>query len=91
MKKYLFGLILLTACTAKKEEAVDMQTLEVSSPISLDTTIHQEFVADIHAVQNVEIRARVKGYLDRILVDEGKQVQKGQIVFTINSQEYLAD
>jgi membrane fusion protein (multidrug efflux system) len=91
MQKYLFGLILLTACTAKKEEAVDMQTLEVSSPISLDTTIHQEFVADIHAVQNVEIRARVKGYLDRILVDEGKQVQKGQIVFTINSQEYLAD
>ena len=83
--------MLLTACTAKKEEVVEVQTLEVSTPISLDTTIHQEFVADIHAVQNVEIRARVKGYLDRILVDEGKQVKRGQIMFTINSQEYVAD
>ena len=91
MKKYLFGLILLTACTAKKEELVEVQTLEVSTPISLDTTIHQEFVADIHAVQNVEIRARVKGYLDRIFVDEGKQVKRGQVMFTINSQEYVAD
>ncbi len=91
MKKLLFGLLLLSACTTKKEEAEEIQTLEVSSPISIDTTIQQEFVADIHAVQNVEIRARVKGYLDRILVDEGKQVSKGQIMFTINSQEYVAD
>ena len=83
--------MLLTACTAKKEEVVEVQTLEVSTPISLDTTIHQEFVADIHAVQNVEIRARVKGYLDRIFVDEGKQVKRGQVMFTINSQEYVAD
>ncbi len=91
MKKYLLGLLLLASCTTKKEESIEVQTLEVSTPISLDTTIQQEFVADIHAVQNVEIRARVKGYLDRILVDEGKQVKKGQIMFTINSQEYVAD
>ena len=57
MKKLLFGLLLLSACTTKKEEAEEIQTLEVSSPISIDTTIQQEFVADIHAVQNVEIRA----------------------------------
>ena len=91
MRNYVVGLLLLTACTAKKEDVVEIQTLEVSSPISLDTTIHQEFVADIHAVQNVEIRARVKGYLDRILVDEGQQVKSGQVMFTINSQEYIAD
>ncbi len=91
MKKYLFGLLLLSACSAKKVETVEIQTLEVSTPISVDTTIQQEFVADIHAIQNVEIRARVKGYLDRIFVDEGKQVKKGQIMFTINSQEYVAD
>ena len=91
MKKYLFGFLLLAACTTKKDEAIEVQTLEVSTPISLDTTIQQEFVADIHALQNVEIRARVKGYLDRIFVDEGKQVKKGQVMFTINSQEYVAD
>ena len=51
MKKYLFGLLLLSACTAKKEEAVEIQNFEVSSPISIDTTIQQEFVADINAIQ----------------------------------------
>jgi len=91
MKKYLFGILLLSACSTEKEETVEVQTLEVSTPIAIDTTIQQEFVADIHAVQNVEIRARVKGYLDRILVDEGKQVKRGQIMFTINSQEYVTD
>jgi membrane fusion protein (multidrug efflux system) len=94
MKKFVvavLGLYLLNACTAKQAETIGLETFEVSSPIQLDTLIQQEFVADIHALQNVEIRARVKGYLDRIWVDEGKYVKKGQVMFTINNQEYLAD
>jgi membrane fusion protein (multidrug efflux system) len=94
MKKFIvavLGLYLLNACTAKQAETTGLETFEVSSPIQLDTLIQQEFVADIHALQNVEIRARVKGYLDRIWVDEGKYVKKGQVMFTINNQEYLAD
>ena len=98
MKKHLSLLVgtslilqLLSCSKNENENNVEIQTLEVSSPIQIDTLIKQEFVADINAVQNVEIRARVQGYLDKIHVDEGKEVKKGQIMFTINNQDYLTD
>ena len=53
-----------------------------------DTLIQTPYVADIQAVKNVEIRARVKGFLETIFVDEGKPVKKGQPLFKINDEEY---
>jgi membrane fusion protein (multidrug efflux system) len=43
----------------------------------------RDYVADIHARQNVELRSRVKGYLSAVHVDEGSWVKKGQLLFTI--------
>ncbi|MEQ9443717.1 MAG: efflux RND transporter periplasmic adaptor subunit [Cyclobacteriaceae bacterium] len=56
-----------------------------------DTTLYREYVADIQAVQNVELRARVQGFLERIYVDEGQEVKKGQLLFKINDEEYKAE
>jgi len=53
-----------------------------------DTVIQTPYVADIQAIKNVEIRARVKGFLETIFVDEGKPVKKGQPLFQINPEEY---
>lgn len=53
-----------------------------------DTTYTSEYVADIHSLQNVELRARVKGYIEKIHVDEGQSVKAGQLLFHISSQEY---
>lgn len=58
---------------------------------SRDVNIPLEYVANIQARQNVEIRARVEGYLEEILVDEGKEVRKGQLLFKINDAEYKAE
>ncbi|WP_285547235.1 efflux RND transporter periplasmic adaptor subunit, partial [Dyadobacter frigoris] len=55
------------------------------------TEFHRKYVGDIQAVKNVEIYARVKGYLEEVYVDEGKEVKKGQILFRINSEEYAAE
>jgi membrane fusion protein (multidrug efflux system) len=54
----------------------------------MDTTYTSEFVAEIHSLQNVEIRAKIKGYIEKIYVDEGKPVKAGQTLFSINSQEF---
>ena len=56
-------------------------------PISL----HRQYVGDIQAVRNVQIYARVKGYLENIHVDEGQEVKKGQLLFQINSEEYQTE
>lgn len=51
-------------------------------------SLPKEYVGNVHAIRNVEVRARVQGYLDNIYVDEGKFVKKGQPLFEINAQEY---
>lgn len=82
-------LILASSCATDdgKQKATEMEKFPVTSPISIDTTLPIDYVAEINAVQNVEIRARVKGYLDNIYIDEGKYVKQGQLLFTINNAE----
>ena len=93
--RILLGLFTISiALSCSNEESNNMNevhTLKISTPIQIDTLIDQDYVADIHAIQNIEIRARVKGYLDKIHVDEGKFVKKGQIMFSINNQDYLSE
>lgn len=82
-------LLLASSCSSDKgeQQVQDMGKFPVTSPIAIDTTLPIDYVAEINAVQNVEIRARVKGYLDNIYIDEGKYVKQGQVLFSINNPE----
>lgn len=80
-------MVFVCACTAEKRNIETKEMYPITQPIILDTTLAQEFVADIHAVQNVEIRSKITGFLDKVHVDEGQKVANGQLLFTINSQE----
>lgn len=79
------------ACKQKEEEKVEISKYSVTSPLVMDTSVTKEYVAQIQSLQNVEIRAQVKGYLEAINVDEGQQVRGGQILFNIMSKEYDAE
>ncbi|MDR6560677.1 MULTISPECIES: efflux RND transporter periplasmic adaptor subunit [unclassified Arcicella] len=78
----------MTACSTNKESKEKQEAFPTTNPIIIDTDYNNDYVSDIHAIKNVEIRARVKGYIDKILVDEGKSVKQGQILFCISNQEY---
>ena len=72
-------LISLTACGTKHgEEKKEAAEYVVTSPIMKDTTFLKEYVAQIQSLQNVEIRAQEKGYLETLHVDEGQKVGSGQ-------------
>ena len=85
----------VAACNNEKSTEETTETaprvLPVTSVVVRDTSLFREYVADIQAVQNVELRARVQGFLERIYVDEGQRVKKGQILFKINDEEYRAE
>ncbi|CAA9197094.1 Multidrug resistance protein MexA [Flavobacterium bizetiae] len=51
-------------------------------------TLNTDFPASIQGQQNIEIRPRVEGYIDKIYVDEGAVVKAGQPLFKINAPEY---
>jgi membrane fusion protein (multidrug efflux system) len=48
-------------------------------------------VAEIQSLQNVEVRAKVKGFIEKIYVDEGQTVKAGQLLFTIRPREFEAE
>ncbi|WP_269236258.1 efflux RND transporter periplasmic adaptor subunit [Flavobacterium flavigenum] len=51
-------------------------------------TLYTDFPASIQGQQNIEIRPRVEGYIDKIFVDEGAVVKAGQALFKISAPEY---
>ena len=55
-----------------------------------DTPIDYELVAQLRGFEDVDIRARVEGYLASIDYAEGTEVKKGQLLFTIDDQQYRA-
>lgn len=81
---------LAASCGKEKGDGQEGTEVPVTQVHTMDVVTDVFFVADIRAVQNVEIRARVNGYLEKIYVDEGKPVKKGQLLFKINDEEYQA-
>jgi membrane fusion protein (multidrug efflux system) len=84
-------LIGLTACGEEQQKVSEPETLPVTRLKAIDTSVSRPYVADIQAVQNVEIRNRIPGFLEKIYVDEGQQVKKGQLLFHIEDKQYKED
>lgn len=96
MKKVLMlmslcALVCQTGCESKHEEKEEETHFLVTSPLKKDTTITKEYVSQIHAISHIELRALEKGYLQKIFVDEGQFVRKGQPMFQIMPMLYEAE
>ena len=85
------GALLFQACTKSNTDTQEKETFQVSVPLVTDTTYTIDYVADIHAVQHVEVRSRVEAFIENIHVDEGQSVKKGQLLFSLSSQEFRDD
>ncbi|MDD7886071.1 efflux RND transporter periplasmic adaptor subunit [Flavivirga sp. 57AJ16] len=87
----LLVLTILTSCDAKKKEKKEHTAFLVTNPIKKDTSLTKDYVSQIHAYRHIEIRALEKGYLQKISVDEGQHVKKGQAMFQIMPNIYQAE
>jgi RND family efflux transporter MFP subunit len=73
-----------------KLEATPPTVVIVSRPIELKVTDYQVFTARTQAVQSVDIKARVTGYLTKILFKDGDDVKEGAVLFEIDDRPYKA-
>ncbi|MFA5898162.1 MAG: efflux RND transporter periplasmic adaptor subunit, partial [Hyphomicrobium sp.] len=62
--------------------------LTVSQPIGRRVIEWDEYTGRFEAVQSVEIRARVSGYLDAVKFTDGEDVKAGDLLFTIDPRPY---
>ena len=65
-------------------------TVTVSYPVERDVTDYAEFTARIAAVDSVEVRAHVWGYLQKVNFKEGSLVKKGDVLFELDPRPYQA-
>ena len=63
-------------------------TVTVAKPIERGVTEQDEYVGRFVAVDSVEIRARVSGYLDQIHFRDGQMVKQGDLLFTIDKRPF---
>lgn len=87
----LMAALCTIGCNSHKEEKKEETTFNVTNPIAMDTSITKEYVCQIHSIQHIEVRALEKGYLQKIYVDEGQKVKKGQALFGIMPNVYQAE
>lgn len=95
MKKIisLLGLaaLLMYGCKHEGHEKNEETKFILTSPIRKDTLINHAYVCQIHSIQHIELRALEKGYLQKIYIDEGQTVKKGQMLFQIMPLIYQAE
>lgn len=90
-KSYLILSILLTATllSCKKEEAAPKEMPAMPYKVveiqKSNTTLIAEYPVTLEGVTDVEIRAKVDGYIEKIYVDEGQEVRKGQVLFKLET------
>ncbi len=85
----VIGLV-LWAIFKPSPPAPGLPVVEVEPVQAGNVNIYGEYVGRIRAQQFVEVRARVEGYLERILFEEGTFVRRGQTLFVIDPQVYRA-
>ena len=62
----------------------------VSQPVRLKVTDYLEFTGNTQAINTVQLRARVEGYLEKVFFQDGDRVKKGQLLFLIQQNTYQA-
>jgi len=82
---------LAVACGEKAAPpAAVVPEVSVVEVIQRDVPIGGELTATMRGFEDIELRARVEGYLKSIDFREGSEVKKGQLLFTIDDQSYRA-
>lgn len=82
--------LLLALLLRPRPASVTLPVVAVEPVTTEDVNIYGDYVGRIRAQQFVEIRARVEGFLEKMLFEEGTYVKKGQPLFIIDPKLYEA-
>ena len=80
----------LAACAKKAPPPPPPPTVVVSKPLQTKLVDWDDYVGRFEAINSVDIRPRVTGYLQSIAFRDGQVVKKGQLLFVIDPRPYQA-
>ena len=82
--------LVVDSCTTRPASAPPPPKVKVVQPLVREITEWDEFTARLDAVDSVEVRPRVGGYLESIHFRDGAFVKKGDLLFSIDQRPYVA-
>lgn len=82
------ALLALSSCneSGKPQMAHKASPFQVQIVEKSDVTVYKKYAANIEGEQNVEIRSKVDGFIEKIYIDEGATVKKGQLLFKLSAE-----
>jgi len=87
--------VVLLSCGNKQDNQQATQrppaTFTVAQIKEKTVTVHQEYPTNIEGIVNSDVRPKVSGYVQKVLVDEGQKVKTGQILFKLETQSLSQD
>jgi multidrug efflux system membrane fusion protein len=92
MSLCIVGLLCASGCKPKSHAPTPQPpTVSVVQPIAREVVEWDEYIGRLESPESVEVRARVSGYLDKVHFKEGKEIKKGDLLFTIDPRPYQAE
>jgi len=82
--------LFMSACRPPPQEHEEAPVYAVTTPLRKDVELTHEYVAQVRAIQHIEVRAQERGYLTEIFVDEGQLVDENKKMFQIMPLLYKA-
>src|SRR5580765_1014882 len=84
--------VCVTGCwsSSKASQGEKPTPIQVSHPVEREVTDYSDLTGRTAAIDSVEVRARVWGYIDKVNFKEGKLVDKGDVLFEIDQRTYKA-
>jgi RND family efflux transporter MFP subunit len=82
--------LLIAGCGENRQQAASPPppAVTVAPPVQRTVIDHDEYVGRFVAVESVEVRARVSGYLDQVHFTDGQLVQQGDLLFSIDKRPF---
>jgi len=87
---FAIALMLAVSCSVKQQDTEQVKEYAVIEIKTDPVTLFKGYPTTMEGIQTVEIRPRVAGYIEEILVDEGAHVRKGQVLFRLNANDLEA-
>jgi len=88
---FILAFLALAACGQNPQSgpaAPPPPSVTVANPTQRTIVDHDEYVGRFVAIDSVEVRARVSGYLEKIDFTDGQIVKEGDLLFTIDKRPF---
>ena len=87
---WILLLMMALAGCGKKSETISLPPVKVNvvKAIENDVPLYEDFVAQVYGSSDVDIRARVEGWVTSMNFKEGSKVKKGDLLYVIDDVQY---